>query len=612
MAASGRAVSRSNLRQSRPSQTARRSPLLQIPDLGGAVERLRRKYADPSLDSTRGGRTQTEAIRRDQGITSRKEKALDKAAVAQIEVTPADNLVSLTTRQDRAKRNTGLSNDGKSVKRFRGMGIVGTPEVASVTDAANTGQLRKQGKRLTTPEVRGVQGQVRRAKRQLRRARAAAQRSGRINLPGGEGVFINELARQTKMDPRVLAAWTRSEGGNSYGDYNLLNIGHTGSGPNSAASNADYADPKAAAKATAAFLRGEWGSPGADIPYIVQRARGKDPATQIRVIEQSGWRLGSPGPDPTYNTLISGVYNDMPAASKPNPRARARLQQAKGRAASVARKAADLGLSVQGLVTPRQVKAMGLKLERAPIKPTLWAQPKKAKGEGTVTWLNGTSPNGVNPDIIALGRTISRMTGQDIQITSALRPTDSDSNHSEGGALDINAVADGGAGERAGDAIAYSAVIAAGGTREQAEALASGQAGIVQFTSPNGHSMELLWKGDPDHRDHVHIAVETAARGKKVFRGRKAVGQGALSGPTDVFLGGGGGGSSGGVAPVGGSTSSAPAKKKRRQTDVLKLLRQLGYSITSSGIKRTGLAASMNPSDAPTSVTTLKRRYGVE
>lgn len=587
--ATKRAVSRADIPKA--ARKARKS-ILASKEAEESIERLRQKFST-NLDINQR--------------TAKRERKLENTALKSLYDTRGEALKA----EKSVRAATRLNAEGSRVESLDGLKQVGVQPLGQVQRAADAGQIRREGKTFTTPQVRQTQKKVKKAKRQLRRARAAAQRGGRINLPGGEGVFINELARQTKMDPRVLAAWTRSEGGNSYGDYNLLNIGHTGSGPNSAASNANFADPKEAAKATAAFLRGEWGGAGADIPYIVQRARGKDPATQIRVIEQSGWRLGTTGPDPFYSNLISGVYNDMPAASKPNPKARARLQQAKGRAASVARKAADLGLSVQGLVTPKQVKAMGLKLKRAPIKPTLWAQPKKAKGEGTVTWLNGTSPDGVNPDIIALGRTISRMTGQDIQITSALRPTDSDSNHSEGGALDINAVADGGAGERAGDAIAYSAVIAAGGTREQAEALASGEAGIVQFTSPNGHSMELLWKGDPGHRDHVHIAVETAARGKKVFRGRKAVGQGALSGPTDVFLGGGGSGSSGGVAPTGGSTPSAPAKKKRRQTDLLKLLRQLGYSVTSSGIKRAGGELSTF-SEAPESITDLKKRYKVE
>lgn len=196
-----------------------------------------------------------------------------------------------------------------------------------------------------------------------------------------------------------------------------------------------------------------------------------------------------------------------------------------------------------------EAKKAGLPPVRVLDRPTLWAQPKDAKGKPSIEWLNGTTSDSVNPDIVRLGYTISKMTGQDLQITSALRPGDSDSNHSEGGALDIGAVADGGEGEKRGDAIAYAAVIAAGGTKEDAQALASGSASIVQFTSPNGHSMELLWKGDPDHRDHVHIAVEQGSdRGQRVFRGRRVIGQGVLQNgvsSTGSYTGssGGGGGS---------------------------------------------------------------------
>ena len=604
MAAAGRKVSASNLRgpKTKPVRAVRQPRVpdpLRLPEVQSAVERLRDKYGANRRTPQQEGLAESLEVSRDQ---SRAERKLENAA-----------LRSLPTRGEalkaapKVRAATQLNAEGTRVERLAGATQVGNEGLGAVQRAAERGQIRRRGNTFTTPRVRRVQRRVRRAKRQVGRARAAAQRSGRINIPGGEGVFINQLARETGLNPRVVAAWTKSEGGNSFGDYNLLNIGHTGSGPNSAAANGDFADPVSAAKATAAFLRGEWGGAGADIPRIVERARGQDPTTQIRVIEQSGWRIGTPGPDPMYSNLITSVFNEQPGVTKANPRAKRRLERAEARAEGVARQAANLGLSVQGLVTPEQIRAMGIQVERKPIRPTLWAQPKKAKGKGTVTWLNGTSSDGINPDIIALARTVSRMTGQDIQITSALRPTDYDSNHSEGGALDINAVADGGAGERAGDAIAYAAVIAAGGSREQAEALASGAAGIVQFTSPNGHSLEMLWKGDPGHRDHVHIAVESPGRGKKVFRGRKAVGRGALVGgfSSPSYMGGGtsGGGTSGG--------SSAPVSRDQRRKSVLALLRDLGYNVTSSGIRRTGAAAS-SLDDAPESVSKIKERYGVK
>ena len=299
------------------------------------------------------------------------------------------------------------------------------------------------------------------------------------------------------------------------------------------------------------------------------------------------------------------------SAGNASPKARARLAKAEARAGNVARQAAKLGLSVQGLATPAQIKAMGIRPTKTLRRPTLWAQPKKARGKPVVEWLNGTTPDNINPDVIALARTISRMTGQTIQITSALRPTDSDSNHSEGGALDIAAVADGGAGERAGDAIARAAVIAAGGTREQAEALASGAAGIVQFTSPNGHSMELLWKGDPDHRDHVHIAVEGGmARGEKVFRGRRAIRGGTVS---DVYMGGGGGGSTpyGGSSTSGGGTAPGGRRKKKDEPTAAEMLRRLGFRVTASGVEFPTSSGTTSSSDLDSTLTALRRKYKV-
>jgi hypothetical protein len=207
-------------------------------------------------------------------------------------------------------------------------------------------------------------------------------------------------------------------------------------------------------------------------------------------------------------------------------------------------------------------KEAGLEPVRAQRRPTLWAQPKRAKGEPRIEWLNGTSPEGINPDIIRLARTVSRMTGHNIQITSALRRHSTGSNHQVGGALDINALAQSAGGtaetEKMGDAIAYASVIAAGGSKEDAQALASGAVGYVGFVSPNGQPVEFLWKGDGAHRDHVHIAVESGQqRGKPVFRGRKVIGPGVLSdGFPNAVTSGGGGGYGGGGGMGGGSVVS--------------------------------------------------------
>lgn len=67
----------------------------------------------------------------------------------------------------------------------------------------------------------------------------------------------------------------------------------------------------------------------------------------------------------------------------------------------------------------------------------------------------------------------------------------------------------------------------------------------------------------------------------------------------------------GGAAPSGGTATARGGRRKNQQVDVLKLLRQLGYSVTRSGVKRVGGELSTF-SEAPESITDLKKRYKVE
>ena len=265
------------------------------------------------------------------------------------------------------------------VTNYRGKEVVGDLTLKEVRAAERNGTIGidDDGK-ITTPKTRQLVARVEGVGEQAanlldQAAKWEGQSGGRINLPGDEGLFINELARQTGMDARVLAAWTKSEGGNSFGDYNLLNIGHAGSGPNSAASNADFSTPKSAAAATAAFLRGEWGGPGAGIPQIIDNAKGKSPAEQIRVIEQSGWRLGSIGPDPGYAKLITDVYNEQPPTLPANPKAKQALKAlepqikaARKAYSKVAEEARAMGIEVDPLQEP------------GPVGTVSWG-PKKAR-----------------------------------------------------------------------------------------------------------------------------------------------------------------------------------------------------------------------------------------
>ena len=603
MAAAGRKVSKSNLRgpKTKPVRAVRQPRIpdpLKLPEVQSAVERLRSKYGPNRRTPQQEGLSESLKVSREQ---SRAERKLENAA-----------LRSLPTRGEALKAApevraaTRLNAEGTRVERLAGARQVGNEGLGAVQRAADRGKIRREGDRFTTPRVRQTRKKVKRAKRELRQARAATRTPKknlmRAGLDAEQAQVLStvlNIGRKKGASKKEMLAAVET----ALVESGIRNLGY-GDADSSGwrQERAMYYPNPQNVRASAGRFFEETASQG--------RGAGMTAGQLAQAVQRSAFpekydqRKGEAVP----------LLRAFGSAGNASPKAKRRLARAEARAGSVARKAADLGLSVQGLVTPKQIKAMGINVNRQPRRPTLWAQPKKARGKGTVTWLNGTSADGINPDIIALARTVSRMTGQDIQITSALRPTDSDSNHSEGGALDINAVADGGAGERAGDAIAYAAVIAAGGTREQAEALASGAAGIVQFTSPNGHSLEMLWKGDPGHRDHVHIAVESPGRGKKVFRGRRAIRQGALVGgfSTPSYMGAGSsGGTSGGTTAGGGDTGGGG--RKYDEPSVLETLRKLGFIVTPQGVRRTGLAAGVRGSTKESSegetLTALKRKY---
>ena len=340
--------------------------------------------------------------------------------------------------------------------------------------------------------------------------------------------FAEELVRQTGLDPLMVGAWVRAEQGWAYSEYvaegynNWLNVGPHMQSPEF------YSTPEVAAKYTADGLKGKNGLFTDESILGIMGTVDQSSQQQAVYIGSSNW-----GTMPFLEKFEGIQVSNKPSKNtKPLERQLEKLEK----------RADELGLYTGG---PRKYK-----------KPTLWRPPNRAKGKPRLEWLNGTAPESLNPDIVRLGYMISKWVGGDpLQITSALRPTDYDSNHSEGGALDIGVLAQSAGGtpesEQRGDAIAYAAALAAGGTKDQAAAIASGQLDYLQIESPNGHSIEILWKGDPDHTDHVHVAVEAPGRGEKVFtKTGGAIRQGVLSGLTSF---GGGGGTSGGGTSGGGS-----------------------------------------------------------
>jgi hypothetical protein len=145
------------------------------------------------------------------------------------------------------------------------------------------------------------------------KVKAFGSGSAKISAPGlskSQRTFAQVLAKETGLDPQVVGGWVLAEQGYASGDYegrnyhNWLNIGPHMEAP-------EFSSPATAARATAAFLRGEkWGA-GAGIPGILPNAVGKSPEEQVEVLRGSGWdaagyQNGIPWQDVTATAVNTG------------------------------------------------------------------------------------------------------------------------------------------------------------------------------------------------------------------------------------------------------------------------------------------------------------------
>lgn len=115
----------------------------------------------------------------------------------------------------------------------------------------------------------------------------------------GQRVFADQLAAETGMHPQVIAAWmlaeqssTAARSREAAGNHNWLNIGYTDSATYGA-NAAVWADPAAAAHATAGWLKGQdtvdgYGRASAGVQSILHSA-GQSPEAQIAALQRSGW-----------------------------------------------------------------------------------------------------------------------------------------------------------------------------------------------------------------------------------------------------------------------------------------------------------------------------------
>lgn len=147
----------------------------------------------------------------------------------------------------------------------------------------------------------------------------AAERKG-VSLTGpltaGEKTFAKTLAKKTTLTPETAAAWVLQEGGNSTGDYNRLNVGHTDSGPLGLTTDSRWKDPVKAGELTADFLKGKFGGASEGIQAILPAAKGKSSAKQLEIIAGSGWAT-----DPAYAEKLQGTLASVGVKpTKPLPK----------------------------------------------------------------------------------------------------------------------------------------------------------------------------------------------------------------------------------------------------------------------------------------------------
>lgn len=704
--AAGRAVSATNLQAPKPKKVkAVRQPsivkALQLPQVQDRIEKLREKY-------TPEGRTYQEAIRRDQGVVSRKETALDKVAAEQVKPSRAESRTDFLARQNAAKVNTTLSDDGASVERFRGQEIVGLPSIGAVKKAAREGTLGRQGKRLTTPQVRRVQGKVRRAKRELRKARNATRTPKKNLMRAGLdaeqaqvlATVLNVGRKRGATKKEMLAAVETAiqESGIrnlGYGDADSSGWRQeramyypTGKmGPQNVKASANRFFDESVTDAN----RGV-GMTAGQLAQAIQASAYPD-----RYDERKGEAVP-----------LLQAFN---SAGNRSPKAKARLAKAEDQAARVSGRAAQLGLPG---VTGSQDRYKGPLQGPGPsyplaVKGELGATPADHANRAFGNWM---SDNAVDISV-PVGTPVRAVADAVVYKTSGSAPNHSanpagwtvylrDKNGEEysymhleeynvkagqkvkagqviGASGAANSVphlhfaqkngdpvqtVSGGGGSKGNKPqfVNYSKkggvgtsqtkwLVPTGGNefmkfqRPLAEALvglakASGEPIQVNSAFRTRAEQEALYQAWQNGTGNLAAAPGTsnhefgaAADVNLTARQRELAGQFGLGFPVSgedwhielvgdaanqiVSSAGVSGGSSYSAPTSGGTVTPSsgggrgPASKKRRQTSVLEQLRKLGYNITSSGIRRSGLADSYDI-EAPESISTIKSRYGVK
>lgn len=594
--AAGKKVSRSNLRQSRPqalpkTSIARRSVLAE-PRVVTAIERLRNKYDSEKL--TKGSR---EGIAKSMEVSerqARRERNLEN-----------DFLRTLPTRAEAldaapaVRQSTNLNAEGTRVEKLAGATQVGNEPFRAVRGALGQGKIKRRGNQFTTPRVRRTERKVKKAKRRLaKEKRQAMPRIQSDSLNVDQERFAAVLAKRTGLNPGVVGAWLVAEQGGPPGDeysakgyYNFLNIGPFMEHPRFRKS------PEDAANFTADSLLGKPSglSMGAGIPGIVPNARGRSPQEQAQVILSSGWGT-----------------TQIPLGSATAQRANTRgLRKAKKQYRQVAEAAQELGIGPRA-AGPRKSGqgSPSWQLVDRPedVRSAIQVLGKKILDKWLVPTNSGTAGYSrniynLNPVLARQMVKLARATGTPITITSGYR------------SVEDQAAIDPGTNPAAPPGLSAHQF----GMAADAEMTAEQTAMAPKFGLVHGEAGPGV--ADPPHTELTDPRlIKEALKYGPIRSGYAPAGVPLSEGDLGSWRDGGvgsGASYSGGTAPTGGTISSGGAspttpggKRKAKQESALEMLRKLGYQVTSSGIRRIGLASS-GVEDTP-SVSEVKRRYGIK
>ena len=527
------------------------------------------------------------------GTPSKRRRAITKNLIASTRQYLSENGYRRIDPSDpKNDPRTVVGKTGKHknmVLRYRGQVPLGNVTIAEVRQAEAKNTLGRHANFLTTPRIRKTMQAVNTAAVQV------GKQAERVNkLRGKVGGAPTGIPQEYKASIKKWGAFLDSKPGMKSPNDDMVDglIPASMSGAEYLAKiiqhesgwNAETYNDRVGATGIGQFIPGT--RQGMIDQYGVDPWASGDEGIQAAALYLSegngglfNYNSGYPNSSDNQGTpgTWDGYLNEDVGATRPVSKQAAKLlkqekeklTQQQESVDALRQKASDAGIPWHVLEEAEHYKP------GAGVRPTdantLWVQPTRAKlKKGQLISQHGGVNMDISEDLRRLGLTISKRVGDPLTITSGLRPGD-DGDHGHGGGLDIAALSrvHGDAEtETEGNRIAYETVIAAGGSKDVAQSLVDG-AEVVEFTSANGHRVQVLWKTyiGGDHHNHVHVGIDSG-EGERVFTETGATSQGTLtSSDYSPSYGGGtsGGGSSGGyVGPDGQVTTHRDALQSFR------------------------------------------------